>query len=197
MHHGFQFHQVVPREWGQAVEIRGEAECRRQFQEEVQVEVREIRLERIQDENRLPAQVIYAIVPSGLFHGLEQDFAHEHCDAVLLQVAAYPDQGRAYAEIPCMPQGRPGVHRHIGLQDVHGLEIAVVPLCADHEPDPSPLLGQAVKDYRIFPESGDIQDNEFRVNSHFICPGGRLPWRAVRSLCVKWHSCPLQGFPQG
>ena len=160
--------QTAAYKGGDALESGGEAEGGREFQEEADGVVAEVRLHRVEGEDGLAAPVEQA-----LFHGPfperpEEHFAHEEGHRVFMEVAADAVQRMEGGEVPDGPERGFRILGHIAFQQVEGEEEGHGRLLADPHEETPPAMDprEGVEDQLVFPELRGVQDDKLGGGGH-------------------------------
>jgi len=170
-HESLYYRVVVTDKRHEILGFRAEAESNRKLEEEADMEIAEIGLDRIQHED-----VPFTPFEKALFRGSVLDhaidhLAHEHGHGILEHVAADPEERVAGDQIPgCKQCGFVGLD-DIGLQHVQRQEKrhhGFLSRSLYKKASPPIFPAQGMDDERILTELGGKENYEFGVFGHTI-----------------------------
>ena len=162
-----------------------EAEGGGKLQQEAEVVVGVVALQRVQGQDRALAPFEQALFAGAFVDGPVEDLAHEERHRVLAGAGAQARQRMARGQRVDAPEVGSGILRHLGVQDVEGLEERHPAALGDGRDETAapPVGTEGVQDQGAFPDLGGVQDDEPGVVDHQYCliSGLAMAWRSASS----------------
>ena len=173
--------EVFLREGSDILEGGTETESARKLQQEPDVEIGKVALERVQGENAPHAPGIEAFLGLPVLHRPEQHFRQEQAHRILIQIVPDSVQRILRRQVPGRPERRFRVRRYVHLQDVHRQQQRHPRLLPHmHQETPPPiLLRQRMHHHGILPELRVPQYDSFNVLRHRLFKYSAMALRAL------------------
>lgn len=170
-HELLHYREMVADKRHKVLSLRAEAECYCKFEEESQMEIREIRAYRIQKKDVLFTPLEETLLIGPVLHDSVQDFAEEHGHGILEHVVTDSKQRIFHRQVPCGIKSGSRAFDDIGLQYVQRQEMGHAGLLSEtlyKKTSPAIFFAEGMDDEGILTELGGMENYESGVLGHTI-----------------------------